>query len=78
MAYVAPLVGPVACLFVFLRLENQRFQLGRCFQREHRRFGIIAIVLKAQLDAFAFKSVWVRLNLNILVQETINGLLRFM
>lgn len=59
-----------------LRFENKRFELWRGFQSQYGGVGIVVILLQLQLDALTFKGAGVGLDLHILVQQTVNGLLR--
>lgn len=71
---------PLGLVFVrlLLRVEDERFQLRRSLQCQYRVIGTRIVPLEAQLDALAVKRGGVSLDLDVLLQQPVNGLLRFM
>ena len=71
------LVDAAGCLLLCLHLKDKRFQAGGCLQGQYRRFWGIVVLFQVQLDALPVECIGVGLNLDILIQKTIDGFLRF-
>src|SRR5690606_12099070 len=73
------LIGALRGLLFLMRLsfQNQRLELGRRLERQHRLFGVLGALLEMQFDVLALEGLGIRLNLNVLLQQTVYRLLRF-
>lgn len=72
------LIKLAAGLSLLLCFKDECFQLGRSLQSQHGRFGVLVVVLESKFNALPFKSARVRLNLHVLLKQTVDRLLRFM
>src|SRR5690606_4359398 len=75
----AVLIGALLRLLLFMRLgfENQGFELGRGLQGQNGFGRLFTARFQMKLNAFAFKSFRVGLNLHVLLEQPVDGLLRF-
>ena len=64
-------------LFLLLRLENQRFQMRRGLQCQHGFIRVLFIAHQLQLYGLTFKCRRVGLDLHVLLQKPVDGLLCF-
>ncbi len=59
-----------------LYLKNELFEVWRCLQRKHGCIRVIGIGLKRERDALAVEGVGVGLDLHVLLEQAVYGLLR--